>query len=309
MNVVPIDCSALVAQDSPYCCGPYRNRSPKSILQEIKRNIEKYNANNINFWDDLSFASAKQVNRLVDAILESGIKFKWTASIRADVFSRNHLSKKESLEVAKKMKKSGCFSVGFSLESGNEEILKMMNKKIHVNEFSDTVFILRKAGIICNTSVVFGYPIETKETIRQTFDQCLKVGVYPSIGFLLPLPATGMWDYAKANGFITDENKFLDYMTERQDLVLNMTKIPDEEVMMEIKKGAKKLNDMLQLGLTEDTYIKTGRPRNYKSFKKIKKGEIPLDPDNIKRNENDFSFNYSGQEFKYTEKSLPRSSC
>jgi len=288
---------------------PYRNRSPKSILQEVKRNIEKYNANNINFWDDLSFASAKQVNRLVDAILESGIKFKWTASIRADVFSRNHLSKKESLEVAKKMKKSGCFSVGFSLESGNEEILKMMNKKIQVNEFSDTVFILRKAGIICNTSVVFGYPIETKETIRQTFDQCLKVGVYPSIGFLLPLPATGMWDYAKANGFITDEDKFLDYMTERQDLVLNMTKIPDEEVMIEIKKGAKKLNDMLQLGLTEDTYIKTGRPRNYKSFKKIKKGEIPLDPDNIKRNENDFSFNYSGQEFKYTEKSLPRSSC
>jgi len=41
-----------------------------------------------------------------------------------------------------------------------------------------------------------------------------------------------MWDYAKANGFITDEDKFLDYMTERQDLVLNMTKIPDEEVMI-----------------------------------------------------------------------------
>jgi len=282
---------------------PYRNRSPKLIIQEIKRNIEKYKANYINFWDDLSFASAKQVSRLVDEILVSGLKFKWTAAIRADIFSRNHLSNEESLEVAKKMKQSGCFNVGFSLETGSEEILKMMNKKITVNEFNDTVRILRRAGIICNTSVVFGYPIETKETIRKTFEQCLKVGVYPSIGFLLPLPATGMWDYAKANGLITDEDKFLDSITERQDICLNMTKLSDEEIMEEIKSGAKKLNDMLQLGLTEDRYIRTGRPVNYKSHKKLQK-ELPMDPDNIQRNENDFSFNYSAQEFKYTENSI-----
>src|SRR3990172_7033499 len=261
---------------------PYRNRSPKLIIQEIKRNIEKYKANYINFWDDLSFASAKQVSRLVDEILASGLKFKWTAAIRADIFSRNHLSNEESLEVAKKMKQSGCFNVGFSLETGSEEILKMMNKKITVNEFNDTVRILRRAGIICNTSVV-----------------C----VYPSIGFLLPLPATGMWDYAKANGLITDEDKFLDSITERQDICLNMTKLSDEEIMEEIKSGAKKLNDILQLGLTEDRYIRTGRPVNYKSHKKLQK-ELPMNPDNIQRNENDFSFNYSAQEFKYTENSI-----
>jgi len=73
--------------------------------------------------------------------------------------------------------------------------------------------------------------------------------------------------------------------------------------MEEIKSGAKKLNDMLQLGLTEDRYIRTGRPVNYKSHKKLQK-ELPMDPDNIQRNENDFSFNYSAQEFKYTENSI-----
>jgi radical SAM superfamily enzyme YgiQ (UPF0313 family) len=278
---------------------PYRNRSPHLILQEIKRNIEKYNVKYFNFWDDLSFASAKQVSKMVDAILESSLKFKWSAAIRADLFSRNHLSREESIQVAKKMKKSGCFSVGFSLESGNQEILEMMNKKIAVNEFYDTVQILREAEIICNTSVVFGYPIETKETIRQTFEQCLKAGVYPSIGFLLPLPSTVMWDYAKANGFIKDEDAFLDAITERQDICLNMTKLSDEEIMTEIKQGAKKLNELLQLGLTEETYIRTKRYQNYKSHKKLTK-KFPLDPDNIKRNENDFNFNYSAQEFVYT---------
>jgi anaerobic magnesium-protoporphyrin IX monomethyl ester cyclase len=276
---------------------PYRNRSPQNIMTEIKRNIEEYNVDHINFWDDLSFASAHQVNKLCDAIFESGLKFKWSASIRVDLFSRAHQSQDEALECAKKMRRAGCFSVGFSLESGNQEILEMMNKKIEANAFVDTVKILQEADIVCNTSVVFGYPIETRETIRETFKMCLKAGVYPSIGFLLPLPSTVMWDYAKHNKFIDDEDKFLDSITERQDICMNMTKLSDEEIMSEIKDGASQLNEMLQLGLDEDSYIRTGGYKNYKAKVKPKK-KIPLDPENIERNENDFSFNYSETEFK-----------
>ena len=274
---------------------PYRNRSPKSILAEIKNLIEKYNVSTIRFWDDLSFASATQVEKLCDAILEDGIKFQWTATVRVDLFSRARLSDEDALRVAKKMKKMGCYLCGFASESGNQEILEMMNKKIDVNAFNDTVKILRKADIIPSTSVVFGYPVETKETIRQTFDQCLKAGVYPSIGFLLPLPYTVMYDYAKAHGFIVDEDQYLESITERQDICLNMTKMTDEDIMSEIKIGAKKLNDMLELGLTEDTYIKTKINPNSKVKKKLK----PLDPEKIERIENDVSFNYSATEFNY----------
>jgi|SaaInlStandDraft_2_1057019.scaffolds.fasta_scaffold03020_3 anaerobic magnesium-protoporphyrin IX monomethyl ester cyclase len=286
---------------------PYRNRSPESIIEEIKRDIEKYNVNYINFWDDLSFASSVHVERLCDAIIESGLKFKWSASIRVDVFTRARLTRDESLKVAKKMKQSGCYSCGFSLESGNQEILEMMNKKIEVDAFMETVQILQEANIICNTSVVFGYPIETKKSINETFEQCLKAGVYPSIGFLLPLPATGMWDYAVQNGFIKDTDSFLESITERQDICLNMTKLTNDEIMSEIKKGGKELNEMLELGLDENSYIRTGRYKNYKAKVKTKiknfskskqKDEFPLDPENVERNENDFSFNYSATEFK-----------
>jgi len=189
--------------------------------------------------------------------------------------------------------------VGFSLESGSQEILEMMNKKIDVNAFMETVNILHDADIICNTSVIFGYPIETIETIRETFEQCLKARVYPSIGFLLPLPATVMYDYALSKGHIKDEEEFLLSITERQDICINMTKLSDQEIMNEIKEGGKKLNELLELGLSEDKYIKTGNYKNFKAKKKWKKP--PLDPENIKRNENDFSFNYGATEFKYQE--------
>ena len=216
------------------------------------------------------------------------------ASVRVDLFSRANLSPDDALKVAKKMKEAGCYDVGFALESGNQEILEMMNKKIDVNAFFETVNIFKKVGITVNTSVVFGYPTESKESIRQTFEQCLKASVYPSIGFLLPLPYTGMYDYAKQKGFITDEDRYLESITERQDICLNMTKMSDEEIMKEIKIGAKQLNDMLDLGLDENTYIKT---KGYKNSK-LKKKPID-DPENMEIIENDVSFNYATTQFEF----------
>jgi anaerobic magnesium-protoporphyrin IX monomethyl ester cyclase len=268
---------------------PYRHRSNESILAEIERNITQYKATYINFWDDLSFASARQAEHLADGIIASGLKFDWSAAVRVDLFNRNKLSQDEALQIAIKMRDSGCKAVGFSLESGNAEILEMMNKKIQAEDFFQTVKIFRQVGIVCNTSVVFGYPIETKESIRQTFEQCLKAKVYPSIGFLLPLPATGMYAYAQQNGFITDEDAFLCSITERQDICMNMTTLSDQEIMEEIKVGASQLNELLNLGLDEESYIRTGRYQNDKS----ELAENALDPENIQRNENDFSFNYS----------------
>ena len=273
---------------------PYRNRSAGSVTNEIRHLIEKYNVTHIDFWDDLSFASAHQVEKMCDEFLASGLKFKWLASVRVDLFSRANLSPDDALKVAKKMKEAGCYDVGFALESGNQEILEMMNKKIDVNAFFETVNIFKKVGITVNTSVVFGYPTESKESIRQTFEQCLKASVYPSIGFLLPLPYTGMYDYAKQKGFITDEDKYLESITERQDICLNMTKMSDEEIMKEIKIGAKQLNDMLDLGLDENTYIKT---KGYKNSK-IKKKPID-DPENMEIIENDVSFNYATTQFEF----------
>jgi anaerobic magnesium-protoporphyrin IX monomethyl ester cyclase len=275
---------------------PYRYRSPGNILAEIRRNIEVYGATYINFWDDLSFASLPQAERLADAILSSGLKFNWNAAVRTDLFGNPKHTYGRRKEVAEKFRSAGCLNLGFSLESGNQEILNMMNKHIDADFFFEQIEILKEAGITSSTSVVFGYPIETETTIRETFDQCLRAGVYPSIGYLLPLPSTGMYAYAREHGFITDEDAYLDSITERQDLCLNMTKMSSEEVMRLIKEGASELNRVLEMGLTADTLIKTGGYRKHTKAT-VASAKPLLDPDNMKRNENDFSFNYSQAKF------------
>ena len=105
---------------------PYRYRSPNNIVSEIKRNISQFKANYITFWDDLSFASLPQAERFADKLLESGLRFNWNAAVRVDLFGNPKHSRSRRLEVAKKFKQAGCMDLGYSLESANEEILKMM---------------------------------------------------------------------------------------------------------------------------------------------------------------------------------------
>ena len=68
-----------------------------------------------------------------------------------------------------------------------------------------------------------------------------------------------------------------------------------------IKEGAAKLNEMLDLGLNQDTYIRT---KDYKNIlDNLEKQRPKLNPTKIKRNVNDMSFNYAQTDFKFEEQS------
>ena len=272
---------------------PYRHRKTEAIVEEIGHAIETYDANYINFWDDLTFYKLSQAEKFVDELLESGHRFSWSAAVRTDLFGNPRIPYAKRLEVAHKFEQTGCVALGYSLESGNQQILEMMQKRVRADWFAEQVAILREAGITSNTSVVFGYPIETRDTIRETFAMCERVGVYPSVGFLLPLPDTGMYTYALEHGHITDENVFLDSITERQDICLNMTQMPDQEILDEITRGCGRLNEQLGLGLSEETYVRTGGYRKHTK---------PRNEGRPERNQNDVSFNYSNQMFDVSPK-------
>ncbi len=265
---------------------PYRHRSPDAVIDEIQHHVETHGANYINFWDDLSFYKLDQAEKFVDSLLEADLDIAWSAAVRTDLFGQTQIPYERRLEVARKFRRAGCLTLGYSLESGSAAILEMMNKRVQVEFFEEQIRVLNEAGITSNTSIVVGYPIETRETLRETFDLCERNRIYPSVGFLLPLPDTEMYDYAKERGFITDEDAYLDSITERQDVCLNMTSLTDEEIMQEINRGCERLNQALSLGLTEERFIRTGGYRKHTEEKS-----------KPRRNTGDTSFNYSGQFF------------
>lgn len=231
---------------------PYRFRSADSVLSEIKGMIDSYALNVICFSDELTFFSKKQALEFSEKVIESGLKFYWLADCRSDLFD-----KQEDIEIILKMKQAGCFTIGYALESASEDILKDMNKKSTVEQFSFQTSLFHKAELYPVTSIVIGFPQETPETIRSTFDCCIENKIYPSTGYLLPQPGSKMYDYAVEHGFIIEEEDYLMQLGDRQDLRLNMTAMTDEELEKCVNEGLQRCNKALGMGLDDSQLIKT----------------------------------------------------
>lgn len=233
----------------------YRVRSPRSVCEEMKLLKDKYGINYVNLFDELTFYSRKQCEEFADTLLEYDLGMFWKACCRGNLF------KEEDIGLARKLKKAGCVGLGYSLESANKEILKAMNKKLDRNEFVEQTRVLRKAGLAVWTSLVVGYPQENEETLNETFDCCYDADIYPSVGYLVPLPGTPVYEYARETGAIKDEEEYLLNSGDRQDFRINLTKLDQQTIEEIVKRNLKRISDKLKLGLEEEKLIKTG---NYK---------------------------------------------
>lgn len=230
----------------------YRHRSIDSIIAEIKELQKRYGINYFISNDELSFPTREQVEKFVDRILEEKLKIFWTAACRSDLFNSE-----ADIPLLKKIKESGCIGFGYSLESANLEILKFMNKHLVKENFIKQTKLLNSVGIETWTSLVFGYPQETKETIKETMDLCYDLDIYPSSGYLLPQPNTPMYQYILDKGLVKDEEEYLMSLGDRQDLRINLTQMSDEELQTEVKNHLRRIADKLRLGLSEEKLLKT----------------------------------------------------
>jgi radical SAM superfamily enzyme YgiQ (UPF0313 family) len=229
----------------------YRFRSPENIADEVELWKTKYGANFIAFWDELSFYHPKATERLADLFIEGNLGIHFTASCRSELLNW------DTIHVAEKLKKAGCKGLSFALENGNEEILKAMNKRNYVGDFITQAKVCHAVGIEVYTSLVFGYPQETLETIAETYRVLQEARVYGSVGYLQPMPGTPMYEYAKRTGHITADESYLLIMGDRQDLKVNLSKLSSEEMEAAVYEHCVELNKVLDVGLKENELIKT----------------------------------------------------
>ena len=237
-----------------FCCHAfkgkkYRRYSEDMIIEEIKRLNTRYNCNFVYFWDELSFSTRERALAMAEKIRDLDFRINWEAPTRGDLF------RKEDVGIIKTLKDSGCSGISFSLENASPEILKAMNKKLNVSQFVEQVNALWERGVTPFTSVIFGYPQETPETIQRTLDVCEECNIFPSVGFLLPLPATPIYEWAKENGHIVNEMEYLERIGDRQDFHINLTTMSDEEFVETVTTKLEALAE--KQGLKLESVFKT----------------------------------------------------
>lgn len=235
----------------------YRIRSAEAIIAELRLWKERYGLNYVNFWDDLTFPNAKFCEKFVDQLLEADLGIYWNATVRGNLLGMRHR------ELAAKMKQAGCVGLSYSIESANDEIRQVaMNKRLPVAEFLEQKAVLDEVGISTWTNIIVGYPQETEATLKETLDFCYDHNIYPSAGFLLPMPGTPVYNDAVARGQIADEEEYLMTFGDRQDLYINLSQIETEKMVEMLKDGLNRINEKLRLGLDKGSLIKTTMKRD-----------------------------------------------
>jgi anaerobic magnesium-protoporphyrin IX monomethyl ester cyclase len=194
-NGKPSTTSMMTSRGCPFNCDfcskpvfgdSFRQRSPENVTVEVQE-ILSLGYERVFFQDDCFTLSPGWVSSFCDEIKRKEIEFEWECLSRVDSLT---------VDLARKMREAGCRRVFFGLESGSDEVLKIMNKSITVERARTAVQAASEAGIETGAFFILGYPGETDETILETIRFAVDLPLdYLSFSLPYPIPGTGL--YAK----------------------------------------------------------------------------------------------------------------
>jgi anaerobic magnesium-protoporphyrin IX monomethyl ester cyclase len=159
----------------------YRERSPGNVLSEVEQALA-LGYDRIHFADDVFTLNRKRMMQICEEILARRLEFKWECLARVDSIDK---------ATSEAMKKAGCDRIFFGIESGDESILKLMNKRISLDQARRAVEAARDAGLKTGAFFILCYPGENDETVIKTIKFATSLPLdYLSFTMPYPLPGT-----------------------------------------------------------------------------------------------------------------------
>jgi radical SAM superfamily enzyme YgiQ (UPF0313 family) len=165
-HVFPIEFSRGCQRNCFYCAYDRGKtiRDLSEIRQELITNAElgirRYRISDSNFTDGPP-GYGHYPSDICNLMLELDLALEWSCYSRVDDLTD---------ELAELMRRAGCFAVCFGVESGDDLILKKMNKGHTVADAYEGVRIAKKHGLFCHANFIVGYPGETRETYENTLE-------------------------------------------------------------------------------------------------------------------------------------------
>jgi len=192
----------------------WRGRDINIIRKELEQ-IKNLGVKNVFFSDDNMAGKLSHLEGIYNLTRE--LNLKWCGCITINLINQ---------ELVKNLEESGCEYLLFGLESASPKILKSINKHTTNEQMKKGIDLLADSPIIPMYSFIFGFPNETEEDRKQTFDLIdyiiekdqkaeIQLQVYT------PFPGTDLYKYALENGFKEPQK-----LEEWADMVMDEVHVP-----------------------------------------------------------------------------------
>jgi len=198
-----------------------RVRRTDNVIKEI-RDIKRWGYEGLWVADDCLTLALDHMRDLCRRLIKEKLNVKWTCLSRVDGITAQDV---------KLMRDAGCEGVYLGLESGNNEILKLMNKGTTVEAAEQAVELFSHSGIRTAGFFIVGYPGETPETVENTFAWALSLPL-DEISFTVPypLPGTGLFDKVR------EVSPCEDWICENENRILYESEFDEEYLKKRIEE-------------------------------------------------------------------------
>lgn len=177
----------------------FRARSPENVLDELEQIKHRYGAEHIQFEDDNLTFDIERAKKIFRGMIERKFNFSWNTPNGVALWRMDE----ETLEL---MKKAGCYSVTFAVESGNQRVLtEVIKKPQRLDRVIPLIKYAKKIGLNVGSFFVVGFPGETKSEIQDTFQFPYKVKLdWAQFNIASPHFGTELRKIAEEKGFLTE---------------------------------------------------------------------------------------------------------
>jgi len=169
-----------------------RGHSGEYILELIEHLYKKFGIREILIEDDTFVTFKPRLIEICEGLINRNIKISWSCLARADAITP---------EILSLMKKAGCWSISYGIETGDREVMKFIGKNLNLDKVEEAVRLTRKAGIFSKGFFILGHPTDTPETIRKTIDFALRIPLDDiSVSMMTPFPGSRLYEIASQYG-------------------------------------------------------------------------------------------------------------
>lgn len=173
----------------------WRGLSAFRVIEQINYMQSEFGASHINFLEDNFTVNRGRLIKICDTLIRQKTDIEWECESRVGSLDGDLLSK---------MKRAGCKTLGFGVESGSPRILELLRKDITVAEIIKTFDLCKKVGIYTDAYVMCGLPTETINDFNMTLTLLRKI-TYQHCDMMVfrPYPGTALHDLCVNNGLFS----------------------------------------------------------------------------------------------------------
>lgn len=171
-----------------------RYRSLDNVMEEIKFLYKYYGVKEFHIEDDNFSMKRSRVIDFCERLLKENLGLTWS-------FPNGLRLSNLDIPTLKLMKMAGCYSINVGIESGNNEILKRIKKKITREDIKEQVFMVKQVGMDIGGFFIIGFPGESIQEMRETIKFARELPLDRiGISYFQPYPGTEEYEKLMASG-------------------------------------------------------------------------------------------------------------